>query len=104
MPDYEQLAIDFSEAAKKATAEGFPPYMEAAIMGVVKSMIDATKERDAIKRERADLRAALAELVVLKDMKDASPLGLGGGPDYEMRKPAAWEAARAVLARLAAKA
>jgi hypothetical protein len=49
------------------------------------------------------LRAALAELVALKDLKDATPW-LGGGQemdatyfDYLRRKPLAWEAARAAL-------
>ena len=54
------------------------------------------KERDAA-LALADARGrALAELVRLKDMKDAHfP---GSTPEYESRKPAAWAAAREALA------
>lgn len=48
---------------------------------------------DALVVETKSLRAALVELVALKDLKDA----FGKTPDYEDRQPKAWEAARAAL-------
>lgn len=42
-----------------------------------------------------ELRAALIELVTLKDIKDRD----GKTEDYERRQPLAWEAARSALAR-----
>lgn len=53
-------------------------------------------------RERDEARAALRELVRLKDIKEAGPLdhatALVMGRDYEASKPAAWAEARRVLA------
>lgn len=53
-------------------------------------------------RENAALRAALAELVALKDMKDQLSLMLlreegGMGLDYDRRKPLAWQRARELV-------
>jgi len=43
--------------------------------------------------QEARLRAALAELVALKTLKDTE----GRTADYEQRQPAAWQAAREAL-------
>ncbi|MBK7646148.1 MAG: hypothetical protein IPJ12_03045 [Betaproteobacteria bacterium] len=53
-------------------------------------------------RENAALRAALAELVALKDMKDQLSFMLlreegGMGLDYDRRKPLAWQRARELV-------
>ncbi len=62
----------------------------------------ADRRRAAAEGEAARLRAALAELVALKDMKDRLKQlhEMGHGTDYEnyyKRKPLAWAAARAAL-------
>jgi hypothetical protein len=59
--------------------------LRAAVMGAA-GLLDAARERDR-------LRAALRDLVDLKD----GPRGA----DYERRKPSAWEAARRALAPVA---
>jgi hypothetical protein len=45
--------------------------------------------------ERCQVRAALEELVALKDLKDSE----GQTPEYLARQPAAWSAARAALVK-----
>ncbi|MFL5044910.1 MAG: hypothetical protein ACJ8FU_08275 [Xanthobacteraceae bacterium] len=46
-----------------------------------------------LERQIAEARAALGELVALKDMKDAE----GASPAYRARKATAWNRARAAL-------
>ena len=63
----------------------------------------AEDDAQALCDENSVLRAALSELVTLKDMKDElSHLLLreegGAGEDYDRRKPLAWQAARDALA------
>lgn len=73
---------------------------------------DACRQCPTAPSEAGTLRAALAELVALKDQKDAAEKeaeearAVGACPsvnvqrtlrDYEERKPAAWAAARAAL-------
>lgn len=50
-----------------------------------------------VRRERDQLKAALDELVYLKDLKD----GKGKTAEYEARQPLAWHAARRALGRQA---
>jgi hypothetical protein len=70
---------------------------------------EAIQHRDRFRQDNealgalADARGrALAELVALKDLKDAHFPGTT--PDYEIRKPKAWEAAREALSLTAPEA
>ncbi len=77
--------------AHTCAAKAYEAALQAAdYVGQCGSAIDAlARERDEYRAEVERLRAALRELVALKDgPRDA---------DYERRKPAAWDAARRAL-------
>lgn len=61
-----------------------------------------THETQALREQVRVLRAALEELVTLKNLKDESErLNIPNCCDYAERKPKAWEAARKALAGVA---
>lgn len=57
--------------------------------------LSARREAAKLRKERDELRAALDELVYLKDLKDAS----GKTAEYAARQPLAWAAAREAIGR-----
>jgi hypothetical protein len=69
---------------------------EAYLAGAERELNTAILARDVLKSEVDKLKAALTELVELKELKNR---GLEMSSDYRERRPKAWAAARKAIGR-----